>query len=191
MNRVLSRGLFVLLLAAAVGTTSAFAGVPDPSLSNVPSVLTAPGGGLPYCVTIIGLSGPISGANVELRYGADADTAACWCNSQIHPAIGAVTDGAGVACFNISGGGCIDPAVTGYGIDVYVNDIYLKTVGQKSPDVVKTGVCSVSLADAVDFTGPLATATYSFCYDIVEDNVVGLSDAVAFTPFAAGAATCP
>ncbi len=188
MIRVLCSAL--ILSALCAGAVHAASGVPDPSLSTVPGVLVAPGG-TTYCVTIVGASGPVAAAAVELRYSAGADTAACWCSSQTRPVPAAVTNGSGVACFTISGGACIDPSVTGFGIDVYVNDIFLKRIGQKSPDVVKTAVCTVSLADAVAFTTPLSTANYSYCYDLVEDNVVGLSDAVAFTPFAATAATCP
>lgn len=189
MNRVLCRAVLVMILGTTAG--AATAGVPDPSLSSIPAVLSAPGGAS-YCLTIVGAAGPITAANVELRYSAGADTAACWCSTQVHPILAAVTDGSGVACFAVSGGGCIDPVVSGFSVDVYVNDIFLKSVGQRSPDVVQTSTdCAVGLADAVDFTPPLATATFSFCYDLVEDGVVGLADAVAFTPYAAGGTACP
>jgi hypothetical protein len=52
------------------------------------------------------------------------------------------------------------------------------------------GMCATGLADAVQHTSPLSTATYEWCTDINCDNAVGVADAVILTPFLAGAASC-
>jgi hypothetical protein len=114
---------------------------------------------------------------------------------QAHPVVTATTNPSGVATFQVAGGLCLDPATIagGVAVEVYVNDIKLKEVGQVSPDVVETpsGACEVGLADAVEFTSPLSTSTYSFCYDLNTDGGVGLTDAVILTSPAATAQTCP
>ncbi len=188
-------GVITLLLALGLLSASVSgAGVPDPNLSTVPNVTSAPGGGLLYNVTIVGSSGPIDSANVTLVWSSVGDTAACWCPTQLHPSISSTTNASGVATFNVKGGGCLNPATIsgGIAVSVYVNSIKLKEVGQVSPDVVSTsaGPCVVGLSDAVDFTPPLATAVYSFCYDLNSDLQVGLADATILTPFAAGGASC-
>ena len=184
----------VVLAGLLCATAPAVAGLPDPSLSTIPNVLAVPGGGSPYSVTIVGDGGPIAGATVELRYSAQGDADACWCVGEPHPNRSAVTNGSGIATFNVSGGGCLDPATIagGVAIEVFVNDIKLKEIGQVSPDVSADplGTCEVALNDAVQFTGPLASGTYSYCFDLNSDLVVGLTDAVIFTIPAASAATC-
>lgn len=173
----------------------AMAGIPDCTLSTIPNVIACPDGSIATTFTIVSTSGPINGATVELRYSAAGDAAACWCTSQTHPIISGVTNASGQVTFYIAGGGCLDPAVISGGIpiEVYVNNIACKVIGQVSPDVINTTSppCTVSLADAVDFTPYLASATYGFCYDLNSDLAVGLTDAVLFTPPAASAATCP
>ena len=89
----------------------------------------------------------------------------------------------------------VDPATIsgGIAVEVYVNSIKLKEVGQVSPDVVAGAIeppCQVTLADATSFTTPLATSTYGFCFDLNSDGGVTLSDAILFTPPASNAATC-
>ncbi|MDZ4805172.1 MAG: hypothetical protein SGI90_09950 [Candidatus Eisenbacteria bacterium] len=191
-----TRRLSVLaaILALAGFAASAVAGIPDPSLSTVPNVIASPGGTIPYNVTIVGQGGPVASANVQLRYAVAGDTSACWCVGQVRPVIAAVTNASGIATFNVSGGLCLNPALLagGVAVEVFVNDIKLKEVGQISPDVVATpsGACEVGLNDAVSFTTFLATSTYSFCYDINSDGAVGLTDAVLFTSPAASAANC-
>lgn len=174
----------------------AIAGIPDCNLSTIPNVVASPGGTISTTFTIVSTSGPLSGATVELRYTAAGDADACWCTGQGHPIIPVgVTDGSGQVTFAISGGGCLDPAAVagGVAIQVYVNNVACKEIGQVSPDVNSTTTppCSVTLADAVDFTGPLSSGTYSFCFDLNSDGAVGLSDAVIFTPPAASGQTCP
>jgi hypothetical protein len=184
-----------VVLAALLGSSlPAAAGLPDPALSTIRNVLAIPGGTVPYTVTIVGTGGPIADATVELRYTAVGDADACWCTGQAHPVLAAVTDVSGVATFSVSGGHCLDPATVagGVAIEVFVNDIKLKEIGQVSPDILAlpAGSCEVALNDAVNFTGPLSTGIYEFCYDLNSDGVVGLSDAVLFTGPASAAATC-
>lgn len=185
-----------LALAGLLGVSAvSLAGIPDPALSTVKNVIVCPDGSIPYSVTIVGTSGPINNALVELRYTANGNTGACWCTAQTHPIISATTNASGVATFNIAGGHCLNPATIsgGIAVEVYVNSIKLKEVGQVSPDVVP-GVteppCQVTLADATSFTTPLATSTFGFCYDLNSDGGVTLSDAILFTPPAANAASC-
>ncbi|HEX7879220.1 MAG TPA: hypothetical protein VF720_07400, partial [Candidatus Eisenbacteria bacterium] len=95
----------------------------------------------------------------------------------------------------LSLGRCLNPATIlgGVAIEVFVNSIKIKEVGQVSPDVAGTPLgppCAVALNDAVQFTFPLATNTYSFCFDLNSDGAVGLIDAVALTPPVASAANC-
>lgn len=186
-----------LLSAVAVMAASlASAGIPDPVLSTVKNVIACPDGSIPYSVTIVGTSGPINNALVELRYTAQGNTDACWCTAQTHPIISATTNASGIATFNIAGGHCLNPATIagGIAVEVYVNSIKLKEVGQVSPDVIPGATeppCQVTLADASTFTAPLANGTFGFCFDLNSDGAVTLSDAIIFTPPAANAASCP
>lgn len=193
MGRRYGFPLMILAMGLLVGT-AALAGVPDPVLSTIPNVVGVPGGGLTYAVTIVGSSGPIDSANVTLLWRTAGDTAVCWCPTQVHPSVTSTTNASGVATFNLKFGGCLNPATIpgGVAIEVFVNSIKLKEVGQVSPDYVstKTPPCAVALADAVAFTGPLATATYSFCFDLNSDLSVGLTDATIVTPWIANAANC-
>jgi hypothetical protein len=185
----------LLSVAAFCIATAASAGIPDPALSTVKNVVVCPDGTIPYSVTIVGTSGPINNALVELRYTANGNSGACWCTVQTHPIISATTNASGVATFNIRGGHCLNPATIsgGIAVEVYVNSIKLKEVGQVSPDVI-AGVteppCQVTLADATNFTAPLSTSTYGFCFDLNSDGGVTLSDAILFTPPASNAASC-
>ena len=149
---------------ALVASSALAAGIPDCNLSVIPNVISSPGGTIPTTFTIVSSSGPISGATVELRYTANGNAAACWCTSQVHPIVSGTTNGSGQVTFNIRGGGCLNPATIsgGVAIEVFVNSIPCKQIGQVSPDVVSTTAppCNVTLADAVNFTGPLSTGTY-------------------------------
>jgi len=193
---VVHRNKFAGTLAAVLLTLAgaASAGIPDCTLSTIPNVVASPDGSIPTTFTIVSTSGPLNGATVELRYTAVGDAAACWCATQVHPIISGVTNPSGQVTFNVRGGGCLKPATIagGVAIRVFVNNIACKEIGQVSPDVNSTTSppCTVSLSDAVDFTGPLSTSTYSFCFDLNSDNQVGLTDAVIFTSPAANAATC-
>lgn len=193
VTSLLAVGLFGALIAMSSPMT-AVAGVPDPGLSTVPNVIAVPGGSLPYTVTIVGTSGPLASANVTLVYTTAADTSLCWCTGQTHPSISATTNASGVATFNIAAGGCANPATIagGVAVEVYVNSVKLKEVGQVSPDYVNSTSppCSVSLADAVQFTPPLAQAAYGYCFDLNSDLAVSLSDAVIATPHFASASSC-
>jgi hypothetical protein len=181
-------------LAMAFLATTAMAGIPDCNLSVIPNVIATPNGTIPTTFTIVSSSGPISGATVELRYSANGNSSGCWCTGQVHPTISGVTNGSGQVTFNVSGGGCLNPATIsgGVAIQVFVNNIPCKQIGQISPDVVSTTSppCSVTLADAVNYTGLLATSTYSYCHDLNSDLSVGLTDAVLFTAPAASSASC-
>jgi hypothetical protein len=174
--------------------SAAYAGIPDCTLSTIPNVMASPDGTLGTTFTIVSTSGPLNGATVELRYTAAGDAAACWCSVQTHPIISGVTNASGQVTFNVRGGACLNPAVVagGVAIRVFVNNIACKEIGQVSPDVntTTTPPCTVSLSDAVDFTGPLSSGTYSYCFDLNSDNQVGLTDAVIFTAPAANAASC-
>ena len=193
MARRYSLGLSLLVLGLLFASVAA-AGVPDPALSTVPNVVGVPGGGILYSVTIVGTSGPIDSANVTLHWSTPGDTSTCWCTTQTHPNVTATTNASGIATFNLKLGGCLNPATIpgGVAVEVFVNSIKLKEVGQVSPDVVSTHAppCAVSLNDAVAFTAPLANNAYSFCFDLNSDLTVGLIDAVTLTPYAAGAANC-
>lgn len=182
-------------LALAFMATTAMAGIPDCNLSVIPNVIASPNGTIPTTFTIVSTSGPINGATVELRYSVNGNAAACWCTGQVHPIISGVTNASGQVTFNVSGGGCLNPATIsgGVAIEVYVNNIPCKQIGQVSPDVVSTTTapCQVALADAVNFTTPLSTSSYSYCHDLNSDLAVGLTDAVLFTTPASVAATCP
>jgi hypothetical protein len=183
-----------LLVPIALAAPAAEAGIPDCTLSTIPNVIASPGGTIPTTFTIVSTSGPLNGATVELRYTAQGDADACWCTGQVHPIISGVTNVSGQVTFNVSGGGCLNPATIagGVAIEVYVNNILCKEIGQVSPDVTSTTSppCQVSLSDAVEFTGPLSTGVYNFCFDLNSDGAVGLTDAVMFTTPASTAATC-
>jgi hypothetical protein len=182
-------------LALAFAATTALAGIPDCNLSVIPNVIASPNGTIPTTFTIVSTSGPINGAAVELRYSVNGNAAGCWCTGQVHPVIAGTTNASGQVTFNVSGGGCLNPSTIsgGIAIEVFVNNIPCKQIGQISPDVISTTSppCAVTLSDAVNFTGFLASSTYSYCHDLNSDLTVGLTDAVLFTAPAASAASCP
>jgi hypothetical protein len=195
MGRRYGIPLTILALGLLIGGPAvATAGVPDPQLSTIPNVVGVPGGGLIYSVTIVGSSGPIDSANVSLVWTTAGDTAACWCTIQPHPSVAASTNASGVATFNLQLGGCLDPATIpgGVAVEVFVNSIKIKEVGQVSPDLVSvtSPPCQVALADGVAITPALSSGTYSFCTDLNSDLVTGLTDAVAVTPFLSTGASC-
>jgi len=188
-------GLVATLIAAGLTIGgAATAGIPDPEFSNIGNVVYAPGGEVAYEVTIGSSDGPVEGAVVRLRFTAEAEGLICWCDGQTHPEIDAVTDLNGVASFNISAGGCLDPALLGAPpVEVFADGIFMKAVGAVSPDGVDgaglpaTGgwnpgtTCAVSVGDAVFHTSPLKTGTYSFCTDFDSDLDCDLTDAVILT----------
>lgn len=184
----------VLAFGLLIGSPASSAGVPDPLLSTIPNVIGVPGGGLLYTVTIVGSSGPIDSANVTLVWSTAGDTATCWCSGQTHPSVAASTNSSGIATFDLHLGGCLDPATIpgGIAVEVFVNSIKLKEVGQVSPDLVSTTTppCEVALSDGVSFTAPLSSGTYSFCTDMNSDLSTGLTDAVAVTAYLASGANC-
>jgi hypothetical protein len=217
MDRFLRRavGTAVVALLAATG---AWADVPDPSLSNVPDVIpVAPNGGLTYQVTIVGSGGPINASQVEVRFAVAGDTLVCWCTSEPGPSPRkrfAVTNGSGVATFNLRAGGCIElgniPDAFGpidYVAEVFADGVKMAECGVVSPDVVDgngkkatdvptnwdpNGSCAVGVGDAVFHTTPIAggPAAYDYCTDIDGDGVAGGIDAIILTPFLAGSTSC-
>jgi hypothetical protein len=194
MDRRLRAVSLLTASLALLATTVNASGIPDCNLSVIPNVISSPNGTMATTFTIVSTSGPINGATVELRYTVNGNSGACWCPGQVHPTISGTTNSSGQVTFNVSGGGCLNPATIsgGVAIEVYVNNIPCKQIGQVSPDAVLSTLpdCSVTLSDAVNFTTPLASGAYSFCHDLNSDLAVGLTDAVLFTAPAAGAASC-
>ena len=196
MGRRYGVPFLILALGLVAVPAAVFAGVPDPLLSTIPNVIGSPDGGLPYRVTIVGTSGPIDSANVTLVWTVAGDTATCWCTAQTHPSVSSSTNASGIAVFTLRLGRCLNPATIpgGVAIEVFVNSIKIKEVGQVSPDVFTGGAlgppCVAGVSDAIQFTFPLATGTYGFCFDLNSDGTVGLSDATLVTAPLATAATC-
>ncbi len=214
--RSLLRKGCALAVMGLVFAAPAMANVPVPGLSTVPNCLgISPTGALGYSVTVVGSGGPIAAAAVDLRFTTVGDTLICWCNTVPGPrprVISGVTNGSGVATFNITAGGCIQynlagiPGVLKFAGEVFADGVKLQEYGTVSPDAVDSagklpttftggvwnpaGSCATGLADAVQHTTPLATSVYQWCTDINCDLAVGLSDATILTPFLAGAASC-
>lgn len=199
-----SRLVLAALTAGLLTAGFASAGVPDPGLSDAPNVIVSPQGNLEYVVTVVGSSGPIDTALVQLIFSDEADTLVCWCSGETHPLIEAVTNSAGEASFFIAGGGCVEPSATvsGLVVEVFANGIKLAEVGVVSPDAVdgagilptggwNPGVsCAVGLSDATVHTAAIASGTYEFCTDIDSDLIVSLADAVTLTAPIAGGDAC-
>jgi len=195
---------WILLVAGVAGAGLAQAGLPSSSLSTVPNVLISPDGTLEYIVTVVGDTGPIDTALVQLSFSAEASNLICWCTGQTKPLIEARTDAAGQASFFIAGGGCLNPdsVATPPPVEVYANGILLREVGVVSPDAVdsdgylptqgwNTGVlCTAGLSDAARHTNPISSGQYDFCTDMDSDLDCDLEDAVAITPLLAGGAAC-
>jgi hypothetical protein len=219
MDRFLRRVLALAVVGVA-SASLAYANVPDPTLSTVPRCVgVSPTGALAYRVTIVGSGGPINASRVEIRFNIPGDTLLCWCS--VTPDPGPVpnthtffqnTNASGVATFNIRAGGCIQyglaaiPGASDIAGEIFADGIKMQEFGTVSPDAVDgsgrlptntaslwdpAGTCATGLADAVQHTTPLSTASYDWCTDINCDNSVGVSDAVILTPFLAGAASCP
>lgn len=216
LRSFLRRGVTLALMGIAMASIAS-ANVPDESLSNVPNCLgISPNGGLAYTVTIIGSGGPIPSAAVSLRFTTAGDTLICWCATVPGPRprvipFPSATNGVGVASISITAGGCIEyglaaiPGVLDFAGEVYADNVKMQEFGVVSPDAVDSagrlptsttslwdpaGNCATGLADGVQHTEPLSTATYEWCTDVNCDDAVGLADASILTPFLAGAATC-
>jgi hypothetical protein len=198
------RILAVAALLLTLGVGAAMAGNPDPNLSTVPNVVVSPNGALAYQVDVQGSAGAIEGALVVLRFTAEANGFLCWCAGQDRPEISSITDAAGLATFNIQGGGCLDPAALGAGfaVEVFADGILLDEVGVVSSDAADDagvfppdgwnpgGTCAVGLSDASIHTTPISGGAYAFCTDINSDLAVDLVDAVILTPQISGGASC-
>ena len=184
-------GLAVVLLGLAATTSPARADA-DPPLTIIRDVLVCPDGSLPYTITLVGPTGPIPNALVEIRYTPAGEAAACWCPGQIHPIISATSNPSGIATFHIAAGGCLEPSSIPGGVvaEVWIDGVKAKEVGQVSPQVVSLPNCEVTLASSVLFTHYLATADYGYCYDLNRDGGVTLTDGVILTWSAAIAAHC-
>jgi hypothetical protein len=215
LRSFLRRGVTLALMGMAVASIAS-ANVPDENLSNVPNCLgISPTGALTYTVTIIGSGGPITASAVSLRFTTAGDTLICWCNTVPGPRPRVIampaTNGVGVSSIGITAGGCIEynlaaiPGPLDFAGEVFADNVKMQEFGTVSPDAVDTagrlptntsslwdpaGACAVGLADGVQHTTPLSTATYEWCTDVNCDDVVGLSDATILTPFLAGAASC-
>lgn len=193
------RLLFTLAILLASVWGVANAGVPDPALSTVPKVLTSPGHpttALDYVVTVVGASGPIDSALVQLVFSSEAAGLVCWCSGQTRPIIEKYTNVSGVARFQIFGGGCLNPAsVSNPPVQVFANGILLKTVGIGSTDPVDdtgklpsqvgynpAGSCKAALSDATFITPAIKTGAINYCTDLDGDGDTDLTDAVLFTP---------
>lgn len=214
MDRFSRKALAFVILGLFIASVAA-ANVPVPELSTVPEcVPLAPNGGLTYRVTIVGTAGPITSSLVEVRFITVADTLICWCTPRPTPrppSFYATTNASGVATFNIKGGGCIQlglaaiPGAVDIAGEVYADAVKLQEFGVVSPDAVDPagematsspawipgGTCAVGLADAVQHTGPLASAAYEWCTDITCDGACGAADAVILTPYMAAGTSCP
>lgn len=203
MGSKLVRTLAILALSLAVAG-AAFAGTPDPALSTVPNVVVSPGGVMSYVVTVVSAQGPVDGALVQLSFSTEAAGLVCWCQGQTQPLIEATSDASGLATFNISAGGCIDPSLVSSppAVTVYANGFVLKEVGVVSVDAVDGsgllptdgwapgGICTAGLTDATFHTPAIANGFYSFCTDINSDGACNLDDAVAITPGLSAGWTC-
>jgi hypothetical protein len=165
---------------------------PDPGACTVPNVVVAPGGVLPYRVTVRDPNGnPIPDVPVGITFSDSADAVLAWCPGQNHPVLSATTDRDGVATFAIAAGGCVETPAA----EVWAAGVFLKRVGVVSPDVRSTdgswapdGV--VDLSDAVFFTDPISTGRYVFAADLNSDGQIGPADAVALTVAIQRGATC-
>jgi len=194
----------VLLVSSIVAVSVASAGTPDPSLSTVPNVLVSPGGIVPYNVTVISTEGPVNGALVQLSFSTEAAGLVCWCNGQTQPMIEGTTDASGIATFNVSAGGCVDPALVSSppAVEVYANGFLLAEVGVVGVDAVDGsgllptqgwdtgGVCTAGLSDASYHTPAISLGMYQFCTDLDSDGDCDLDDAVALTPGLKGGWLC-
>jgi hypothetical protein len=215
LRNFLRRGVTVVVMGMAIASLAS-ANVPDERLSTVPNCLgISPTGALAYTVTIVGSGGPIASSAVSLRFTTTGDTLICWCNIVPGPrprVISAVSNGVGVAVFNVTAGGCFQyglagiPSVLKFAGEVYADNVKLQEFGTVSPDAVDTagrlptnigtalwdpaGSCATGLADGVQHTTPLSTAVYEWCTDVNCDRACGLADATILTPFLAGAASC-
>ena len=179
-------------------------GVADPAQSSVPSVLINPDGSLDYIVTVRDTQGtPVSGSQVSIVISAAADALVCWCVSQEHPVITAVTDAAGNATFNIRGGGCVDPEELGsVPAEVFADEVLLAGVGIVSPDVlhgnrmptspgaVPCGTCDVDMRDSEWHLTVINSQANEFCGDVDGDGVTALGDAVLLTVPLAKSSVC-
>ncbi|NNF07260.1 MAG: hypothetical protein HKN21_10915, partial [Candidatus Eisenbacteria bacterium] len=153
-------------------------------------------------ITVNGTTGPVSGALVELRIRAAADPLICWESGQGHPSITGITNGSGVATFNIGGGGCVDPQRFGQAaVDVFADGVKLAEVGVNSPDVVNSmgelptaqnyvqdPLCIVGLADAVFHTDGIVAGNFEYCSNFTApfDDAVSLGDAIILTSYIVG-----
>lgn len=193
------RGFFRITLLAFImmlvsGTS--FATIPDPTTSIVPNVVYNPNGAAEYTVVVNNSNGaPLNGATVLVVFSSEADGLICWCANQEHPIIEAVTNVSGEATFNIAAGGCIDPSLVASppAVQVFANGVLLGEVGAVGADAVDQagtlptsgwnpgGSCDSTLPDAVFFTVPISTNTYTFCVDFNSDGATGILDAVFIT----------
>lgn len=204
----MGRWIQVLLAALVVGVATtgvSYAGVPNPSLSTVPNIVTSPNGGMETLIVVVGDEGPIDTAVVQIVFSTEVAGLVCWCTGQTEPVVTGTTNASGQVSFFIAGGGCIDPTAVSSppAVEVFANGYFLKQVGVVSVDAVDGtgklptdvgystgGVCSAGLSDATFFTGPLKNGIYEFCADLDSDLDCDLDDAVAITPGIKTGATC-
>jgi hypothetical protein len=151
---------------------------------------------LDYVVTVVGASGPIDSALVQLVFSTEATNLICWCTGQTKPIVEKYTNASGVARFQIFGGGCLNPAnVSNPPVQVFANGILLKQVGIASVDPVDdagklpyqvgynpAGSCKSALSDATFITPAIKTGAANYCTDLDGDGDTDLTDAILFTP---------
>lgn len=203
------RSLLLLLLAWTFSFSTALADVPDPdrcecTLDATQRLLLIPDGlagnedvgAATFTVTVLKASGlPLPGADVWVVIGGRDTGHTKLCGNQ---AVRQYADGAGMAVFNIAGGGCFkSPGV----VDIYADGIRIRRYDEiMSPDY--RGSDDAGMPDrwrlAVD---PAALAAFvasfqggvgpSSCHDYDNDGVTGGADLAVFVAaYRGGANAC-
>jgi hypothetical protein len=189
----MSRRLLALFVGSLMGST-AYAGLPDPSLSTVPPIMMVPNNNpgvsiqtvnsLGYTVTVIGQQGPVANAVVTITFSAQADALISWCNGldgapTSPPPLTATTNSAGQATFRISGGGCIVPGqVSPWTAEVSANGVILRT---------DAAIISMDAVNKVGQTTAVSGTSNCDPEGAGYETRVSLSDAVFHTgPFSTG-----
>jgi hypothetical protein len=158
MTRFLRAGL-IAAAALAIVSTGALANIPSAELSVVPDFITiTPDGNYPVAIEVNGQLGPVVGAVVTIQFSPDATRLIAWadplqngdapshleCVAEPYRTYTSVTDGFGVAYFQIAGGGCIETAPyadangTLYITHIEADHVPLKESQVNSPDVVNS-----------------------------------------------------
>ncbi len=166
--------------SAAPGATGS---IPDPSLSQVPDVVTTtPDGSFEVTARIVNVAGPVAGVDVDLHFSDEATALLAWIDpvpatadvpvhlettpGEPYRDYRQVSDADGFVHFHIAAGGCVrfqDLQSAPYVIQVRAAGVLLAECDVNSPDVVNA-------------QGQLATDLgHSICLD--GNTGVGLADA--------------